>query len=243
MANFMASRPSQFSRTYPGGKGKRYQQIINLMPPHEIYVESHLGGGAVMLKKRPAMTNIGIELDAQVCAKWRQQHERSFDLVQGDALDVLTDLNLPSSALVYCDPPYLPSTRRQTRVYRHDYDEADHRRLLTTLKRLACRVILSGYASALYAEQLAGWEVRQMEVQTQQGSTTELLWTNYNPGAVLHDYAHIGADFREREALRRRLRTIVRRLALAGEQERRAALALLSQCYPTEFRDAAKMMP
>ena len=195
-----------------------------------------------MLKKRPAMTNIGIELDAQVCASWQQHHGSSFDLVHGDALEVLGDLNLPTNALVYCDPPYLPATRRQAKVYRHDYDEADHYRLLTTLKGLGCRVILSGYASALYDEHLTGWEVRQMEVQTHRGPTTEFLWTNYRPGPVLHDYAHLGADFREREALRRRLKTMVRKLSSIGELERRAALVLLSQSYPAEFRDAAEMM-
>ena len=30
---------------YPGGKGKCYQHIINLMPMHDTYIETHLGGG------------------------------------------------------------------------------------------------------------------------------------------------------------------------------------------------------
>ena len=29
---------------YPGGKGGVYQRLINLMPPHEVYIETHLGG-------------------------------------------------------------------------------------------------------------------------------------------------------------------------------------------------------
>jgi site-specific DNA-adenine methylase len=35
-----------------GGKGKCYQRLINLMPPHQTYIESHLGGGAVMRNKK-----------------------------------------------------------------------------------------------------------------------------------------------------------------------------------------------
>jgi len=36
--------------TYPGGKGGSgvYQKIINLIPPHDVYIETHLGGGSIM---------------------------------------------------------------------------------------------------------------------------------------------------------------------------------------------------
>jgi hypothetical protein len=49
---------------YPGGKAGAgvYQTIINLMPPHEVYIEPFLGGGAVMRLKRPARRNIGVDL-------------------------------------------------------------------------------------------------------------------------------------------------------------------------------------
>ena len=30
------------------------QPIIALMPPHDTYIESHLGGGAIMKRKPPA---------------------------------------------------------------------------------------------------------------------------------------------------------------------------------------------
>lgn len=48
---------------YPGGKGNCYQQIINQIPPHEVYIEPFLGGGYVMKAKRPAAINIGVELE------------------------------------------------------------------------------------------------------------------------------------------------------------------------------------
>lgn len=31
--------------TYPGGKGNAYHKIINLIPPHEVYIEPFLGRG------------------------------------------------------------------------------------------------------------------------------------------------------------------------------------------------------
>ena len=37
------------------------QPIIALMPPHDTYIETHLGGGAIMQRKAPALRNIGID--------------------------------------------------------------------------------------------------------------------------------------------------------------------------------------
>jgi DNA adenine methylase len=50
---------------YPGGKAGAgiYQRIINQIPPHDVYVESFLGDGAVLQRKRPAARNIAIEID------------------------------------------------------------------------------------------------------------------------------------------------------------------------------------
>jgi hypothetical protein len=52
---------------YPGGKNGcgTWQKIINLMPPHEVYIEPFLGSGAVMRRKRPARLNVGIDLDPE----------------------------------------------------------------------------------------------------------------------------------------------------------------------------------
>lgn len=56
--------------TYPGGKSQAgtYQQIINLIPPHSTYIETHLGSGAIARAKRPAGRNILIDLDPGVIA-------------------------------------------------------------------------------------------------------------------------------------------------------------------------------
>ena len=58
---------------YPGGKSGPgvYHRLINLMPPHAVYCEPFLGGGAVMRLKRPAAYNIGVDLDSGVIAAWR----------------------------------------------------------------------------------------------------------------------------------------------------------------------------
>ena len=51
--------------TYPGGKAGAgvYQTLINLMPPHRVYIEAFVGGGAVLKTKRPAQYSIAIDRD------------------------------------------------------------------------------------------------------------------------------------------------------------------------------------
>ena len=41
------------------------QAIIAMMPPHDTYIETHLGGGAIMKRKPSALNNIGVDLDGQ----------------------------------------------------------------------------------------------------------------------------------------------------------------------------------
>ena len=123
------------------------QALIALMPPHSVYIESHLGGGALMKRKPPAVRSIGIERDAQaleafVCAY-------PVDLVHGCAHDFLASFPFLGPELVYSDPPYLQATRRSPQRYRFEYEEADHIALLTLLKALPCQVMVSGHPSAL----------------------------------------------------------------------------------------------
>ena len=129
---------------YPGGKGKIYQRVINLMPPHRIYVESHLGGGAVLRHKQPALLNIGIDIDPRPLRAFAG-YGADFKFMCADAVASLKALRPTPDTLVYADPPYFPATRRAARVYRHDYSETDHERLLHCLRELRCMVMISGY--------------------------------------------------------------------------------------------------
>lgn len=221
---------------YPGGKGKTYQHVINLMPPHRVYIETHLGGGAVLRNKRPAERNIGIEWDERVVEKWKGQALPHLELVHGRAEDFLAQFMFAGDELVYVDPPYVPSTRRRSRVYAHDYTLEDHERLLTMLLRLPCKVIVSGYASALYTEALSHWHHRTFEAKTHVDVRSESLWFNYEPPAALHDARFVGENFREREVRRRRLQRFQDRLARMDPIERVEVARWLHESYPETSR-------
>src|SRR5690606_16566749 len=115
------------------------QAIIGLMPPHDTYIESHLGGGAIMKRKPPALRNIGIDLNPRTLAKFNCPYP--VELVRGCAHRFLTAYEYRGRELIYCDPPYLHPTRRGVRRYRFEYEEQDHVELLELLKSLPCHVI------------------------------------------------------------------------------------------------------
>jgi DNA adenine methylase len=211
---------------YDGGKGRCYQRIINLMPPHRVYIELFLGGGAVMRNKRPAASSIGIDLDARVVSRWKSIQTHAFTLHHGDAFEFLANYDFVGDELVYADPPYLPSTRRRHRVYRHDLGESEHASLLTALRTVPCAVMLSGYPSDLYDTHLDGWHRTEFEGTSHIGARREVIWQNFTPTAVLHDYSYVGETFRDRERLKRRVQRWRRRLEIMPEDER---LALLSE--------------
>lgn len=95
----------------------------------------------------------------------------------GDAVAVMRRHDR-EDACHYVDPPYLPSTRKDpSSGYRHELDEAGHVRLLDALLGLMGAVVLSGYASPLYDEALAGWRRVTRQVRDQaMGVREEVLW-------------------------------------------------------------------
>jgi site-specific DNA-adenine methylase len=217
---------------YDGGKGVSYRNIVNLIPAHDQYIETHLGGGAVMRNKRQANSQIGIDRDPSVVSLWRRKWPGVCRILQGDALECLQELRLDSETVVYVDPPYHPDTRRRRRVYRFDYTIRDHERLLDCLAALPCKVLLSGYRTPLYQEQLAGWSMHTFIARTHVDTREECVWFNFPKPVLPDDDRYLGDSFREREVIRRRrdrLRARIGRLPLAEQRSLHQWLGTLIQ--------------
>ncbi len=213
---------------FPGGKGGTYQKYINLMPPHAVYIESHIGGGAIMRYKRKAKRNIGIEIDPEVIEIWKNKNQKYFELINGDAVSFLKNYPFTGNELVYCDPPYLRETRKKYYpMYKYEYSISQHIELLSVIKTLPCMVMISGYESPLYIKSLKSWYTHSFQAKTHHGMATEWIWMNYPKPVQLHDYSYLGDNFREREKIKIKLKRSTARFKLMPILERQALLSAL----------------
>lgn len=234
--------------TYAGGKNGSgvYQTVINLMPPHETYIEPFLGAGAIMRLKRPAQNNIGLDIDNEALRSYTIKNgdadhiakndgtegRESYTIKNGDAFTFLQSYPFTGKELVYCDPPYLHETRSKLNLYRHEMSNADHVRLLDILKSLPCMVMISGYRSDLYIDTLEDWNSKTFQAMTRAGRTaTEYLWFNYPEPVALHDYGFLGKDYRERERIKRKKERWVSRLQSMPKLERHALLCAIGEAW------------
>ncbi len=200
------------------------QAIIAMMPPHETYIETHLGGGAIMKRKPPALHNIGIDRNERALAGFACDYP--VELIRGCAHAFLAAYPFRGRELIYCDPPYLQSTRSSARRYRFEYSQQDHMALLGLLKALPCQVMVSGYPSALYDELLAQWGSVELQVMNQAGVRTEKLWFNFTPDRV-HWASYAGRDFTHRQSVKRKAASWARRYQAMPRAERLAVLAAI----------------
>lgn len=200
------------------------QPLIAMMPPHSVYIETHLGGGALMRRKPAALRNIGIDLDVRALSGFACGYP--VELVQGCCHRFLAEFPFDGTELVYSDPPYLLSTRKSPRRYRYDYEEGDHEALLGLLTGLPCAVMVSGYPSALYDERLHGWRSLSLQVMNQGGVVTEKVWFNFVPDKV-HWARYAGRNFTHRQQVRRKAENWGRRYRALPPPERLAVLAAM----------------
>lgn len=105
---------------------------------------------------------------------------RQVLIEQRPALDVLSQYDSPGT-LFYVDPPYMLRTRKwdHRRIYANELTDDDHAELLSCLQGLGGMVMLSGYASELYADTLSGWKRFDVHARAQANrARIESLWIN-----------------------------------------------------------------
>lgn len=239
--------------TYPGGKGSAgaYQRIINHMPPHRVYIEACLGSGAVLRKKRAAEVNIGIDRSAdaiKLCRRLGGARADKARYLEGDALKLLPSLKSTGcdrhyieqpDTLIYVDPPYMKHTRKGGDLYDFEMTDADHAMLLSILTEARSMVMISGYRSDLYDVALQGFTRIDYLTNTRRGMVPECLWMNFPLPAQLHDYSHLGENFRERERIKRKAGRWANKIKQLDRLEQLAIMdALLAETNPRSQGDA-----
>lgn len=108
-----------------------------------------------------------------------------------DALKLIARLD-QRDVLVYCDPPYVLSTRSAARSrhgYRHEMTDADHVALAGVLHDCTGMVLISGYPCELYNDLYRDWSHVTTQARADGNQQrTEMLWMN--PAAVAGQRQH-----------------------------------------------------
>ena len=199
-------------QSYFGGKGAdgTYQKIINVMPPHDIYIEAFLGNGSIFVQKKQSEYSIGIDLDPAVITAWKKLGLSGLTLLNTDAIAWLENFQVPAAILsdlgirilIYLDPPYPLEVRRSQRDrYLHELTTEQHTQLLAGARSIQANVVISSLPNDLYGNTLEDWNSFTFENSIRRGTQTEQLWYNYDTPAELHDYRYLGDNFRERERI------------------------------------------
>ncbi|MCI2283668.1 DNA adenine methylase [Colwellia sp. MSW7] len=217
---------------YPGGKGKTYQHLINLMPPHKKYIEPFLGSGIVIKNKLAAKINIGNDINKSCIDNI--DDIQNVTLRNMDSIQLLESESLCKDTLIYCDPPYVASTRRKTKIYRHEYSDNQDEKLLQFLTQQKCMVMISGYESDLYKHYLNDWNLYSFSSQTQNGKATECVWFNFEKPTKLHDSRYLGNCFRERQTIKRRQVRLQQKIKGMNPLERSAFMEWLNTEFPIQ---------
>lgn len=205
------------------------QALISMMPPHATYIETHLGGGAIMKRKAPSLRNIGIDLDPQPLSEFECTYP--VELINGCAHEFLKSFPFTGTEeLVYCDPPYLLQTRSSPERYRYrfEYTDEDHLALLEILCGLPCKVILSGYPSELYDTTLKDWNSSEIQVMNQAGVRTEKIWFNFEIDRY-HWSSYAGKNYTHRQTIRRKAANWAKNYRKMPRHARMAVLAAIME--------------
>jgi DNA adenine methylase len=102
-----------------------------------------------------------------------------------DALEIIKQQD-HLETLFYVDPPYLQTTRPNSskRQYRFELGPQEHRALARLLHGVKGKVLLSGYASELYDNELYNDWRREEKISWANGQSgrverLEVLWMNF----------------------------------------------------------------
>lgn len=97
------------------------------------------------------------------------------------ALGVITLYDGPRT-LFYCDPPYVHTTRGDSKAYGYEMNEAEHRALADVLNSIKGSAAVSGYRSPLYDKLFKGWkrfDAKEKKIHSVKQTRQECLWMNY----------------------------------------------------------------
>jgi DNA adenine methylase len=193
-----------------------------------------------------------MQIDATPDLKRRIRHLTWFDAETGsrptltlsnaDGLAALRDRysagsafwlnNDPARTVIYADPPYLLETRKtKTKLYQFEmFERAQHKEFLDLAAACPAKMLISAYENPLYNSKLKHWRKEQIATTNRAGDRViETVYLNYPEPFELHDYSHVGADYRERWRITKKVRRWEQNFRNTPTLERYAILGRLNE--------------
>ncbi|MCT4544607.1 MAG: DNA adenine methylase [Vallitalea sp.] len=131
---------------------------------------------------------LGAKCDRRVTGDWNKVPKRILEasdrlkdaeIENTDAIELIKKYN-HKDCLIYVDPPYLLSTRRQRYYNVEMTEDKEHEELIKVLLKHTGPVLLSGYNSDLYNDLLTGWSRYEFKTYAEQGKERiEVIWSNH----------------------------------------------------------------
>lgn len=113
---------------------------------------------------------------------------RGVQIDNRPAVELIRQFNY-QNVLIYADPPYMLSTRNGGNIYANEMSDEDHIELLDVLKHHKGPVLISGYYSDLYLNELNGWHTETIKTTDQLSRIREeVLWMNFIPNGEISIY-------------------------------------------------------
>lgn len=126
------------------------------------------------------LTQFNLRLpDSIIKASLRLKHtNNSLVQIENQPAVKLIERHKRENVFIYCDPPYVLSTR-SGRIYKYEMNDQDHVELLETLLQHPGPVIISGYENDLYNSILSNWIIEKKQARCEGGkSKEEALYIN-----------------------------------------------------------------
>lgn len=238
-------------KTYKGGKEANGtpQNIINLIPKHDRFIEVMAGNATIARYIRRASVTVVNDIDAgvidkNVCA-FRNLYPSVIDGIictdQGERI-IFENMNYPclidkydvdgSDSFFYFDPPYHFDTRsHKEKIYKFDWVHSDHLRFLDAANTVKSNCMISHYPFPLYDEALKGWHTFDFQSKTRVGLRTERLYMNYPTPDILHDTRYLGSDYIDRQRIKRKIHSFISKLEKMPTNERMGILTAVIDKY------------
>ena len=124
----------------------------------------------------------GITETIDAAAKRLKGNTRNLVQIENmDAIRLIERYN-DRDILMYLDPPYVRSSRKSGKLYRHEMDDKQQIQLLDAVASSKAKIIISGYQSDMYDKALQGWHMDTIMSQTTSTKMAEeIIWMNYEP--------------------------------------------------------------